>query len=104
MSWKELDEPSDDEKRKLDLQYRDKAQFLVDESAGVERQRRGCNAKFVEELGLRGRSDEDVFAPPWKDKPILITDDTEQGREKSQSVTASSGLKGSTIRLCASQT
>jgi hypothetical protein len=27
----------------------------------------GYNAKFVEELGLRGRSDEDVFAAAWKD-------------------------------------
>jgi len=81
MPWKQLDEPTDDEKRKLDLQYRDKARFLVDESAGIEVARflkaRGYNVKFVEELGLLGRSDEDVFARAWKDKRILITHDTD---------------------------
>jgi predicted nuclease of predicted toxin-antitoxin system len=81
MPWKELDEPTDDEKRELDLQYRDKARFLVDESAGLGvakfLQSRGYNTRFVEDLGLRGRSDEDVFATAWKEKRILVTHDTD---------------------------
>ncbi len=32
MPWKELSEPTDDDKRELDFQYRGKARFLVDES------------------------------------------------------------------------
>ena len=81
MTWKELDEPTDAEKRILDSRYRGKARFLVDESTGVEvamvLRGYGYNAKFVEELGLRGRSDEDVFAVAWKDKRIIITRDSD---------------------------
>src|ERR1035441_9114532 len=62
MPWKELNTPSDKEERALDLQYRGKARFIVDESAGVEvariLQRFGYNAKFVGEFGLCGHSDE----------------------------------------------
>jgi len=79
MPWKDLDEPTDDEERELDLQYRGKARVLVDESAGIGvakiLQRLGYNTKFVADLGLVGRSDEDVFAAAWKDKRVLITHD-----------------------------
>jgi hypothetical protein len=81
MPWKELDEPSDDDRRELDLQYRGKARFLVDENAGIEvakiLQKSGYNAKFVADLGLRGRSDEDVFAEAWKNKQVVITHDAD---------------------------
>jgi predicted nuclease of predicted toxin-antitoxin system len=81
MPWKELDEPTDDDKRELDLQYRGKTRFLVDENAGVEvakaLQGYGYNAKFVADVGLRGRSDEDVFAAAWKDKRVVITHDAD---------------------------
>jgi predicted nuclease of predicted toxin-antitoxin system len=81
MPWKELNEPADDDERAFNLEYRGKARFLVDESAGIEvariLQRNGYNAKFVEDLGLRGKSDEDVFAAAWKDKRVVITHDTD---------------------------
>jgi hypothetical protein len=81
MPWKELDEPSDDDRRELDLHYRGKARFLVDENAGIEVARilqgYGYNAKFVTDLGLRGRSDEDVFAAAWKDGRIVVTHDAD---------------------------
>ena len=35
MPWKKLEEPSDDDRRELDSQFRGKARFLVDENAGV---------------------------------------------------------------------
>jgi hypothetical protein len=81
MPWKELDEPTDDEERELDLQYRGKARFLVDESTGIGvakiLQRFGYNAKSVADLGLVGRSDEDVFSAAWKEKRVLITHDAD---------------------------
>ena len=81
MPWKKLEEPSDDDRRELDLQFRGKARFLVDENAGIAvakiLQRSGYNAKFVEDLGLRGRSDEDVFAAAWKEKRVVITHDAD---------------------------
>ncbi|HKM84981.1 MAG TPA: DUF5615 family PIN-like protein [Terriglobales bacterium] len=81
MPWKELDEPTDDDRRELDRQYRGKVQFLVDENAGIEvakiLQGSGYNAKFVADLGLRGRSDEDVFAAAWKDRRVIVTHDAD---------------------------
>src|SRR5260370_9406520 len=81
MVWKELREPSDDEAREIDLQYRGKARFLVDESVGpavAEFVRSyGYNAKFVADVGLRGRSDEDVFAEAWKGSRIVLTHDAD---------------------------
>jgi predicted nuclease of predicted toxin-antitoxin system len=81
MTWKELNTPSDEEERALDLEYRGRARFIVDERAGVEvakiLQRYGYNAKFVGELDLCGHSDEDVFAAAWKDKCILVTHDAD---------------------------
>jgi predicted nuclease of predicted toxin-antitoxin system len=81
MPWKELDEPTDDDKHELDLQYRGKVRFLVDENAGIEvakiLQRSGYNAGFVANLGLRGRCDEDVFAAAWKDRRVIVTHDAD---------------------------
>jgi hypothetical protein len=69
MSWKKLDEPTDDDRRELDLQYRGKAQFLVDENAGIGvakiMQDSGYNAKFVADLGLREAMK--MFSP-WRGK------------------------------------
>jgi predicted nuclease of predicted toxin-antitoxin system len=81
MPWKELDEPTDDDRRELDLEYRGKARFLIDESAGIGVAKilmgDGYNAKFVADFGLCGRSDEDVFAAAWREKRILITHDVD---------------------------
>lgn len=81
MPWKELGEPTDEDERELNSQYRGKARFLVDESAGIGVARilqgDGYNAKFVADLGLCGRSDEDVFATAWKENRVLVTHDTD---------------------------
>jgi hypothetical protein len=77
MPWVPLEQPTEDDLHNFKAQYRGKARFLVDESAGVEVARllenRGYNANFVEHIGLRGRSDEDVFAAAWKEKRIVVT-------------------------------
>lgn len=81
MPWRELDEPTADEKRQLDLQYRGKVRFLVDESAGINvakiLQGEGYNVQYVADVDLCGHSDEDVFATAWKDKRVLITHDAD---------------------------
>lgn len=79
MPWRKLDIPTDDEKRHLDLHYRGRARFLVDESMGGEvaniLRHYGYNAKYVADVGLLGHGDEDVFTAAWKDKRILVTHD-----------------------------
>jgi len=81
MGWKQLDEPSHQEIQQLTSMFRSKARFLVDESVGIavakSLRASGYNVKYVEELGLRGRSDEDVFATAWKDRRIVITHDSD---------------------------
>lgn len=79
MPWKILDEPGEDEIRALQQEYRRKARFLVDESAGREvallLEGLGYNTKYAAELGLLGRSDEEVFAVAWREQRIIVTHD-----------------------------
>jgi predicted nuclease of predicted toxin-antitoxin system len=81
MPWKELDEPTDDDMREFDSEFRGKVRFLVDENAGPEVSRvleaSRYNAKFVADVGLSGRSDEDVFVAAWKDARVIVTHDTD---------------------------
>jgi predicted nuclease of predicted toxin-antitoxin system len=63
----------------MDQEFRGKTRFLVDESMG-ERvaeilRHEGFNVKYVAEVGLIGRRDEDVFAEAWRDNRVLITHD-----------------------------
>jgi predicted nuclease of predicted toxin-antitoxin system len=77
--WRKLDLPNDSEKRRMDAEFRGWARFLVDESMGKEvaeiLQSNGYNTKYVAEIGLAGRSDEDVFAAAWKERRIIVTHD-----------------------------
>lgn len=79
MPWKELKEPSAEAMQAHRHQV--KPRFLVDESMGITVARilrnSGYNAKFVEEIGLRGRSDEDIMAAAWKEKRVLLTHDAD---------------------------
>lgn len=51
----------------------------MDESLGREvanyLREQGWNAVYVEDVGLRGRSDEDVFAYAWRERRMLWTHD-----------------------------
>ena len=59
--------------------FESKARFLVDESVGMEAARlirdRGWNVRYVEDVGLLGRSGEEVLAFAWKEQRILLTHD-----------------------------
>ena len=60
-------------------QFASKARFLIDESVGMEVARlirdRGWNVCYVDDVGLLGRSDEEVLAFAWKEQRILLTYD-----------------------------
>jgi predicted nuclease of predicted toxin-antitoxin system len=59
--------------------FESKARFLIDESVGMEAARlirdRGWNVRYVEDVGLLGRSGEEVLAFAWKEQRILLTHD-----------------------------
>ena len=61
--------------------FESKARFLVDESVGMDAARlirdRGWNVCYVDDVGLLGRSDEEVLAFAWKEQRILLTYDFE---------------------------
>jgi predicted nuclease of predicted toxin-antitoxin system len=79
MAWKLVPTPSDKDLRELRREYRGKVRFLVDENAGPEvaefLRSSGFNVKYVDEVGLCGHSDEDVFAFAWKEKRLIVTHD-----------------------------
>ena len=81
MPWRELALPPAKEVEAFVNGFRKKSRFLVDESvgSGVAEILRdaGWNAHYVEEMGLKGRSDEEVFARAWKEDRILLTHDTD---------------------------
>jgi len=61
--------------------FESKARFLVDESVGMDAVRliqdRGWNVRYVDDVGLSGRSDEEVLAFAWEEQCILLTHDFE---------------------------
>lgn len=54
---------------------------MVDESVGMEAARlirdRGWNVRYVDDVGLFGRSNEEVLAFAWSEQRILLTHDLE---------------------------
>jgi predicted nuclease of predicted toxin-antitoxin system len=79
MTWKKLVLPTDAERRQMDEEFRGRARFLVDESMGkgvAELLRENdYNTRYVEEMGLVGRDDEDVFSAAWREERIIVTHD-----------------------------
>ncbi len=78
MAWKRLPPVTDEQSRDFN-RFKKKARFLVDESLGeaVARVLRedGWNVEFAQEIGLGGRSDEDLFGHAWKEGRVLLTHD-----------------------------
>lgn len=72
MAWQRLKVP-----RSELPEWKRKTRFLVDENLDAEAaaylRTKGFNAVSVEEVGLKGHSDEDVFAFAWQEKRILLT-------------------------------
>ena len=61
--------------------FESKTRFLIDESVGMEAARLirdpGWNVCYVDDVGLLGRSDEEVLAFAWKEQRILLTYDVD---------------------------
>jgi hypothetical protein len=79
MPWRSLPTPSESELRELKSEFRGRVRLLVDENAGPEvtsfLKDGGFNVKYVDDFGLCGRSDEDVFAVAWKEGRVIVTHD-----------------------------
>jgi hypothetical protein len=78
--WKKIPPLTKDEARATDRMLRKKAGLLVDENIGklasILRDL-GWDAISAHDAGLRGRSDEDLFALGWKRKRLIITNDAD---------------------------
>jgi predicted nuclease of predicted toxin-antitoxin system len=76
MTWSPL--PLDAPKE-LERRFRSKARILVDESLGPEvakiLQEQGCNAVYACDVGLTGKSDEDIAAYAWRENRMIWTHD-----------------------------
>ncbi|MBI2555887.1 MAG: DUF5615 family PIN-like protein [Planctomycetes bacterium] len=81
MAWHLVSEIPQDEVEEFVKKFRKKSRFLVDERLGANVAKvlcdEGWNAKYVGKLGLKGHSDEDVFARAWSDDRIILTHDTD---------------------------
>jgi predicted nuclease of predicted toxin-antitoxin system len=74
MPWRPLPNPTE-----TDDDLRKKTRIFVDENLGEEvanyLRGRGYNVVFANDVGLSGRSDEDVFAYAWRDQRMIWTHD-----------------------------
>lgn len=74
MTWHSLKNP-----KQIDPEFKKKTRFLIDESLGGEiaqyLREIGFNAVFVNDVGLAGHSDEDIFAYAWRERRMLWTHD-----------------------------
>ena len=74
MAWHKLTNPTE-----VEAEFRKKSRILIDESLGIEvavyLREKGYNAVFVGEVGLAGRSDDDVFAFAWRNRRMVWTHD-----------------------------
>jgi predicted nuclease of predicted toxin-antitoxin system len=79
MTWKPVHIPDSEESARFRQQFTKKARFLVDESLGSAvaglLQRSGWNAKYLGDVGLAGRDDQDVLAFAHRDDRVLLTHD-----------------------------
>jgi Domain of unknown function (DUF5615) len=79
MSWQRLTEMTKEELSNFMKIMKKKAQFLVDESLGIGvaevLRRHGWNVRFVDEVGLQGHDDSDVFAFASRESRVLLTHD-----------------------------
>jgi predicted nuclease of predicted toxin-antitoxin system len=77
--WKPGESITDEKWKEFKSKFKKKARFLVDENIGEEvatvLRDLGYNTVFVGDIGLLGRSDEDVFAYAWKTKRFILTHD-----------------------------
>lgn len=76
MAWLPLDNR---DKSEIGPEFARKTRFLVDENLGQEvanvLQDLGYNVCYAKDVGLSGRSDEDVIAFAWREGRVLLTHD-----------------------------
>jgi predicted nuclease of predicted toxin-antitoxin system len=76
MSWVPLE---NQDRSEIGPELKRKTRFLIDESLGIEvanyLREKGYNVQFVGDVGLTGRSDEDVFSYAWRENRMLWTHD-----------------------------
>jgi predicted nuclease of predicted toxin-antitoxin system len=81
MPWKKIDQPNKRETAEFKRAFVRRARFLIDEDlpGALARalNRRGWNVRTVEDLGLKGRSDEEILAAAFREDRILLTQDTD---------------------------
>jgi len=79
MSWKRIHNPDPETRRALDREFGGKIRFLVDESLDptlvLALEKLGWKAESVVDVGLYGRSDEDLLAHAWRKGQVLLTSD-----------------------------
>ncbi len=79
MVWKLIYTPSKEEMAQFLTEHKKSARFLVDESLGIEVAKHikelGWNVKYVDEVGLQGHPDEDVYAYACKKRRVILTHD-----------------------------
>jgi len=79
LPWVPIGISDDEAQRGFVRRNRKKARFLVDESLGIAvsdvLRRSGWNTRYVGEVGLEGRADEDVLAFAQRDDRVLLTHD-----------------------------
>jgi predicted nuclease of predicted toxin-antitoxin system len=76
MPWVPLENP---DRSEIGPEFKKKSRFLIDESLGVEvanyLREKGYNVQFAGDVGLTGRSDEDVFSYAWRENRMPWTHD-----------------------------
>lgn len=102
MSWQRVEPPTEMEMAK-------KLRLLVDESFGQEAadyiKGNGYNVVFAKDVGLAGKSDEDVFAYAWREERVIWThdkdflDDTRFPENRNPGIVVMSGGRGDSAAM-----
>lgn len=96
MPWKSVRSFNKAEIAEFNKAHRKKAKFLLDENVGIwlayEMRELGWNAKHVDDVGLRSRADEDVFAFACKDNRVILTHDDDFMDNRQFSIHLSPGV------------
>ena len=78
MEWKEIIVDKE-ETRDFVREFQKKCKFLIDESLGINVAdvliELGWKAIYVDKIGLKGHSDEDLYAYAWKHALLILTHD-----------------------------
>jgi hypothetical protein len=96
MVWKPVDTPSKEEMAVFLKDHRKIARFLVDESVGIEvasqMKELGLNVKYVDDVGLKGRADEDIYAYARRERRVILTHDDDFMDNRQFPITISPGV------------